>query len=88
MSKTPFAQIQLPLSETNGTAPVEFYSKCPLFGRALHVYFGTQSGVRSPMDTDGATAGKNEKGDPALGQTEPPLDDAGNTGMKTAPPIP
>ena len=26
------AQIQLPLSETNGTAPAEFYSKCPLFG--------------------------------------------------------
>jgi hypothetical protein len=30
MSKTPFAQIQLPLSETNGTAAVEFYSKCQL----------------------------------------------------------
>jgi hypothetical protein len=29
-SKTPFVQIQLPLSETNGTAAVEFYSKCQL----------------------------------------------------------
>jgi len=36
MSKTPFAQIQLPLSETNGTAAVEFYSKCQLVALAGH----------------------------------------------------
>ena len=30
MNKAPFAQIQLTLSETKGTAAVEFYSKCQL----------------------------------------------------------
>ena len=34
MSKTPFAQIQLPLSETNGTAAVEFYPKCQLVAQS------------------------------------------------------
>jgi len=50
MSKTPFTQIQLPLSETKGTAAVEFNSKCPLVALRLFRCWDLLSAIQSIGD--------------------------------------